>query len=906
MRKLVASTVLASYLVFSVVPSAPAGTPGKVTGYIHLKSGDFSPDRSYRIAEKLKTLFGVVNSQQKQLYIVQLNGPVKEKWKKKLKQQGAVLGDYIPDFAFLAQMNYEAKNNISELDFVTSVSLFKPEYKMDENLKSTEMDKVKLKISVFGNNSSQVEEIIKNLNGNIHNVKNGTFVASVSGEAVGELADDCNITYIESIPEFKIFNDKAGGVIGAPLVWNNNLQGQGQVIGVADTGIDTGKNDSTMHKDLQGRLKTIFTSGSSTGGDTNGHGTHVAGSIVGNGTMSNGQVKGIAPQAQLVFQAVGDSGGQIYLPADLGTLFSQAYTAGARIHSDSWGTGQNTYDSTAQSVDRFMWNNNDMTILFAAGNDGDANRDGQTDYNSLSSPSTAKNAITVGATENNRPDLGDLSNEINKVAFFSSRGNTSDGRIKPDVVAPGANVLSTKSSLAQGTGPYNNAYWYMSGTSMATPITAGAVALIRQFYTEKLGITPKPSLLKATLINGAQDLGYGYPSRDQGWGRANLNSLFPAAPNSVKFDNESVPLATGQTKEYSYNVSSSSTPLKISLVWTDYPGSTAASKALVNDLDLIVTGPDGIVYNGNDFISPFNSSADRLNNVENVILKTPSTGNYKITVKGYNVPSGPQKYSLVVSGAVAEGTVTTPIPTPVPQPEPTPVPAPTPTPTPEPTPSPTPTPVPAPTPTPAVQTVNLTHTGYLSSSTAPTYKLFYLDVTAPGEVKLNLKWEGVTDLDLYLFDPAWTEVARSAAKLNPEVITFNATKTGRYCIKVNAYSGGAAYVLTASAPTATEKTGILSTKGRVDVSGTSSVTYNVTVGSAGTINTQVNFNNANQTDVDLYLYDPNWSLVSKATSSWSRNPETLSYAVNTPGTYHLVVKAYRGATDFTMQTVYPK
>lgn len=875
MRKQVAAVVLASFIMLTIIPAAPAGTTGISGRYIYLKAGKTIPQKNADggILSRVKGFF-LEDKDEKKLFVIQLTGPVKNEWKTELLNKGVTLGDYIPDFAFLAQMTPEVKKQISSLDFISSVTPFKSEYKLDSNLGKIK-GQTRIKIAMFGSDKADIEQKLKSLNGKILSKQNRVLVASVLNDKIKDLANNENIIYMEPVSNFKFFNDKAGGVISTPALWNNALQGQGQVIGVADTGIDTGKNDSSIHKDLQGRIKTIITSNGASAADKEGHGTHIAGSIVGNGTMSNGQVKGIAPQAQLVFQGVSDSKGGVYIPSDLGELFKQAYDAGARIHSDSWGTGANNYDFSAQSVDRFMWNNNDMTILFAAGNDGDSNQDGKTDYDTISSPATAKNVITVGATENNRPDQGYLSNEVNKVAFFSSRGNTSDGRIKPDIVTPGTNILSTKSSLAAGSGPYNNAYWYMSGTSMATPITAGAAALVRQYYIDKLGVIPKPSLLKATLINGVQDMGYGYPSKDQGWGRTNLGSLYPASPGTFEYDNESTALSTGGSKTYTYSVTSSSVPLKVTTVWTDYPGSTAVSKALVNDLDLVVTGPDGTVYNGNDFTAPFNDSVDRVNNVENVIIKSPKTGTYKITVKGYNIPTGPQKYSHVVTGAVSKNV-------------------------------PAPSPVPTPSPSPTVQTVTMTQTAYLSSASSPKYKLYYIDVTSPGQVKLNLQWWNNTDLDLYLFDPDWTQVARSAAKGNPETITFNATKTGRYCIKVNAYSGGAAYILSMTVPTLAGKTGILSATNHVDTGATPYVFYDIPTKFTGSINTEVNFNNSNQTDVDIYLYDQNWNLVTKAASGYYRDPETFSYPVDKPGTYHLKIKAYRGGTNVTMQTVYPK
>ena len=183
--------------------------------------------------------------------------------------------------------------------------------------------------------------------------------------------------------------------------------------------------------------------------------------------------------------------------------------------------------------------------------------------------------------------------------------------MKPDICAPGTWILSTRSSKAPDAnfwGTYNTYYSFNGGTSMATPLTSGAVAVARQYIQSNWLITPTPALLKAILINGAVNMGtYGIPSKDQGWGR-------------------------------------------VSLVWSDYPGTVGAAKALVNDLDIVVTSPTGKVFNGNDFTSPYNDTTDRLNNVENVFIGTPEVGTYTITVKGYNVPNGPQPFALFTTG----------------------------------------------------------------------------------------------------------------------------------------------------------------------------------------------------------------------------------------------------------------
>jgi hypothetical protein len=263
------------------------------------------------------------------------------------------------------------------------------------------------------------------------------------------------------------------------------------------------------------------------------------------------------------------------------------------------------------------------------------------------------------------PDPNDEAPNWGHMAAFSSRGPTDDGRIKPDVVAPGTNVLSTMSSQASscgwGNGELGDKYCMNGGTSMSNPLVAGAATLVRDWYEQVKGhATPSAALVKATLVNTAVDIaGYGdgsqeaglpIPNNHEGWGRVNLANV--AADGRAFYDGDSV--NTGDTASYPVIVSGGA-PFKVTLVWSDYPASTSASKALVNDLDLVVTGPDGTFY-GNVFSggwSQTGGSADRTNNVENVYVQSASAGIWTVEVRGYNVPYGPQPFALVVGNGTA-------------------------------------------------------------------------------------------------------------------------------------------------------------------------------------------------------------------------------------------------------------
>lgn len=469
--------------------------------------------------------------------------------------------------------------------------------------------------------------------------------------------------------------------------WNAGITGQNQIVGMADTGLDSG-DSKNIHSDFQNAVISGYAVGmfGKTWADSMGHGTHVAGSVLGRGAASKGLLKGGAYSAQMVAQGMWSPIlNNLSVPSNLVGMFNQAYADGARIHTNSWGGAANfgAYDKMAASVDEVMFDKQDILILFAAGNSGvDKNKDGRIDPNSIGTPGTSKNALTVGASENLEFDGGiqkkvgelktspenwpsapitesKLSDNINGIAMFSSRGPTTDGRLKPEIVAPGTNILSVRSQQ-KGAEPlwglYNNDYAWSGGTSMATPLTAGAAALVRQFLIEKMNLTkPSAAIVKAMLMHTAfemypgqyGELGAGRgqelltlrPNNDEGYGRVDLAQVLKFS-QGVNLFLDSPGVSTGEIKESTLK-STQAGVLQVNLVWTDAPGSTSASKALVNDLDLEVVLPDGRVIARND----------QINNHSFINVAT-SAGEIKIRVKGVNVPMGKnglQPFAVIAS-----------------------------------------------------------------------------------------------------------------------------------------------------------------------------------------------------------------------------------------------------------------
>lgn len=785
--RFLASTIAVLTLVLGSLAMAPAA---RSDAPVHLKGGSFVPSQSQFAAGSQK------------YFIVQFSGPVQQSWKDTITAEGAEILAYVPDFAFKVRMNPAIANRVEGKNFVNAVVAFQPEFKFGADLKrdgETRLYQVRIE---RGSDYGLVRSLVARTGAEVLGFEEDLMVVAANGAFVDAIAQVDDVAAINnyylnqtfSTPNHPPQNDySVANIIGASAAHSRGYDGSTQTVAVADTGLGGGTT-TTAHRDINGRVTAVY----NWPGVTNtcfqsitddgaidvdsGHGTHTAGSVL-SGGAPNGIGKGSAPVANLVFQATENWASistfcQLFggyppngyfltgLPSDLNQLYQQAYNAGARVHSNSWGSAvAGDYTANSAQSDNFMWNHRDMLITFSAGNEGvDSNSDGVIDNDSIGAPGTAKNVLTVGATENQRSDnypcdtgliytacaaqggtnniftygsawpadypanpiRDDVSgNNAWQMAAFSSRGPTDDSRIKPDVVAPGTWILSAYSDLYQqgydgapnpqngawqydGWGfPYDAHYKYMGGTSMSNPLTAGGAAVVKDYYQKAYALNASAALVKATLINsaadtldenndGANDNDFPIPNNHEGWGRINLDA---ATDGAIAYVDEGTGLSTGGSQNF--QVTTAGGPLKVTVVWTDYPSTDTAAINLVNDLDLTVTGPSG-TFRGNVFSGGWSvagGSADRRNNVENVYIQTPGAGTYTVTINAFNIPNGPQTFALVVDG----GTLGT-------GPTPTPGPTDTPTNTPTATFTPTPTNTPAPT----------TNTGFLApSSQAP-------------------------------------------------------------------------------------------------------------------------------------------------------------------------------------------
>lgn len=510
------------------------------------------------------------------------------------------------------------------------------------------------------------------------------------------------------------------GVVPAPAPANlagDDPPGAGELIAFADTGLGTG-DPAAPHPDFAGRVHAIHSwpvsagwagfvrapEADDGGADRGtGHGTHVTGLAAGDGSMSAGRLRGIAPGARVLMQAIeqyieplpawrSQLPPGFYLagrPLDLRELLEQARAAGATIHANAWGVeAAGAYTDDSWECDHFLHEHPESLLIFAAGNAGrDRNRDGRVDAGTLYAPATAKNVLSVGATEG--PDAGvglrggwaaldtagtrfpdpaqraaPVSGNSERLALLSSCGPTLDGRIKPELCAPGTNLAAARSTAtsARGWGLANPLPWYqyLGGTSMATGVVAGAAAVLRQRWRQALGRAPGGAALKALLIHGAQPVrrrdGSGEEDRHcAGFGRLWLAASLPGADGPVLVE-DPAGLATGGLREIAWQGPGR---LRAVLCWYDAPGET-----LVNDLDLVLLEAGGAVRAWGNHPAGAVGSPDRRNTVECIDLELDA-GRWTLQVRGVNVPLGPQPWALAMSPGAGQPVAPQP---PTPQP----------------------------------------------------------------------------------------------------------------------------------------------------------------------------------------------------------------------------------------------
>ncbi|KAH9998188.1 peptidase S8/S53 domain-containing protein [Xylariaceae sp. FL0662B] len=624
----------------------------------------------------------------------------------------------------LAPVSVFKDNNLQPLqalEFVIGVDVYRRDFKITpevqhsiDKAKKSQDDEIHLDVNValHSTQNQSIEKTLKDLNENTGVPRESIEVDHDAGLLMIRNADPVSIEKlvnidviksIESVRDKQVTNDRAREILGATSInVVSQFQGEGQVMAIADTGLDKGTLED-MHPAFKDRVIELVPVGRTNPPRTDdlfGHGTHVCGSAIGAAVSQLDEykdVQGTAPRAKLVMQSIATYNGLIRLEGDkLKELFLYPYQKhGACIHSNSWGDPKGmppeAYKETeAKVVDELIWQNPELLIVMAAGNSGDTSETPM-----ITGISACKNVLTVGATDSSRPSCHGFpdnnkgsQNDPTEVSWFSSRGPTFESRIKPDVLAPGTAILSTKTRAVERLDPKayamskDNLYCYTYGTSMAAPLVAGCAVVLREYLVKSGMPHPPAALLKALLINGAYAFHHAHNGKE-GFGIVNIaNSLVPDKNNDLcgfrvgpPLDNKGkentiaidIPAKDSVIDNLAANTSDNVLPipgvpisidpgsdsilrvsppagkgltLKVTLAYTDFPGAR-----LQNNLNLSVTTSDGITRNGNRGTSK--GLYDRYNNVKQVIWKGIPSGQVEITVSCIQWTTGEQDYALV-------------------------------------------------------------------------------------------------------------------------------------------------------------------------------------------------------------------------------------------------------------------
>ncbi|HLG38331.1 MAG TPA: S8 family serine peptidase, partial [Chitinophagaceae bacterium] len=459
-----------------------------------------------------------------------------------------------------------------------------------------------------------------------------------------ELASLPFIEYVQTAPgQDKSLNynstaDSRSKILSSTLPGGRNLRGQGMVIGVGDN------NDPQTHIDFAGRLIPRAALPYVYLGSR--HGTHVTGTAAGAGNSVE-LYTGYAPKARIINQTFSGilANAPVYVQDDSMMITNNSYGVD---ESDCATFG--VYDLYSRFADQMAFDLPKLQNVFASGNSGNSSCGGYpfSFHTVLGSYQSSKNPIVVGNTSNN-----------GIVYISSSRGPVNDGRIKPEICALGEAVISC-------TGPAANNYDFAWGTSMSSPAVAGGLTLLYQRYKELNGnVNPKSGLMKALICNGGRDLGNPGPDYTYGFGWLNLlRSVDMLENNRYVFSS----VANGGSDTHNITVPANTAQLKVMLYWHDPAAAALASQALINDLDLEVRDPS------NNLSLPYildttkanvnvnaTTGADHINNIEQVVVTNPATGNYTLTINGTSVTQNPpQEYFVVYDFVPVETRITHP------------------------------------------------------------------------------------------------------------------------------------------------------------------------------------------------------------------------------------------------------
>jgi len=614
---------------------------------------------------------------------------------------------------FLCRYEPAALEPLRRLEFVRQVDVYRRKFKIPSGLLSM-VEKIRDKPEamtgsclidvMLHENVSDLDTLADSLAAKAHVDRNELEVTSkkirlsLNLAQLEDIASDDRVRILEEVVPPVLSDGQAKHIISSPVQIPGHpvFQGKDQVVAVVDSGFDLGSTID-CHPSFTGRIKNLIPIGRASADgrteaekvdDPDGHGTHVCGTIVGRDIeTSEGNIGGVAQEARVVLSSLLTAEEGVYAAVtDLKTLFNTPYAQyDARIYSNSWGDplrdGLNgweprVYGDAAAAIDEFVCNHPDALIVFSAGNNNEfINRytaAGEELVASIGSQAAAKNCLTVGASGSTRTvtdptDDRTMKLDPDEICTDSSRGPSPEGRIKPDVVAPGFNIFSSQSrhkavryqAAEASSKDFPKVLWKVrSGTSHAAPLVSGCAAVLREILQNQGCHNPPAALIKAVIINGADKL----PNIDvaaQGFGRINLHASAemlrspPFLSGGVAHGSHlpswggtllGAPLKQGET--FSFVLTPTKNVLdqqfKVTMVYNDRKG-----RQIQNNLNLSVIDIEtGKVTHGG--ISE--EAIDKQNNVEQVVCKPAPLSPVMVQIHAQKIfPNSEQDFALAWS-----------------------------------------------------------------------------------------------------------------------------------------------------------------------------------------------------------------------------------------------------------------
>ncbi len=628
---------------------------GQSQEVLKLKSGDYSVSQleasnSVRPNEKL------ING--KFYRIVVFNEIPDESTKRELSSAGFELIEYLPHRAFITSISSNANWSLLDSKKVLKVVDIVSDFKKSKGLFHNDIphwalfgeSQLELAVTFYNDLSSEetsnaladIEHVVVEENHGI-----STKIIRIELDDLEALLAIPAVQYADAAPEpgepenLPGRTDHRSNTLWTSYQSGLKFRGDGVNVLMQDDGI------IGPHIDYTGRDDQSNCIGCSTDPNDD-HGDHVGGTIMGAGNL-NPKYRGMAHGANLIVYQ--------YWTGNYAVIIPPLYNNDSMvISSASYSNGCNAgYTSLTQTLDQQTRDYPALIHVFSAGNNGSSACSGSSNYgagccwgNITGGHKAGKNVMTVANL-----------NDIDNLNSSSSRGPASDGRIKPDISAVGTQVMSTL--------PGQN-YAAFTGTSMSCPGVSGTLAQLYEAYRSlNGGQNPESGLIKAAVLNSAEDIGNPGPDFKHGWGRINARQAFDLLSNNMYLVDS---VSQGGQNVHNITVPAGVRELRVMTYWTDYQGSTSASIALVNDINMVVTDPNTTNYNpwvldptpnATTLDLPAVQGVDNLNNMEQVTIDDPVAGVYTVSVDGFGIPQGPQKYYVVYYFVYDEIHVTYPL-----------------------------------------------------------------------------------------------------------------------------------------------------------------------------------------------------------------------------------------------------